>query len=71
MIGIRRNDRVLNARISESDLRCFGIIERMENGRITKGCMRECVGSRLVCLPQKRWIDSVNDYLKKRGLNVG
>ena len=33
--------------------------------------MEECVGSRLVGRPRKRWIDSVNDCLKKRGLNVG
>ena len=32
--------------------------------------MRECVGSRLVGRPRKRWIDSVNDCLKKRSLNV-
>ena len=31
----------------------------------------ECVGGRLVGLRWKRWMDSVNDYLKKRGLNVG
>ena len=30
----------------------------------------ECVGSHLVGRQQKRWIDSVNDCLKKRGLNV-
>ena len=30
----------------------------------------ECVGSRLVRRPQKRWIDIVKDCLKKRGLDV-
>ena len=33
--------------------------------------MRKCVGSYLVCQPQKRWIDSINDCLKKRGLMLG
>ena len=37
---------------------------------LPKGCMGECVSNRLVGGPQ-RWIDSVNDCLKKRGLNVG
>ena len=31
----------------------------------------EYVGSRLVGRLRKRWIDSVNECLKKRGLNVG
>ena len=30
----------------------------------------ECVGNRSVGRPRKRWIDTVKDYLKKRGLNV-
>ena len=29
-----------------------------------------CVGSRLVGGPRKKWIDSVNDCLKKRGLKA-
>ena len=29
------------------------------------------MSSRLVGPPWKRWIDSVDDYLKKRGWNVG
>ena len=31
----------------------------------------ECLGSRLVGRPRKRCIDSVNDCLKKRDLNIG
>ena len=30
-----------------------------------------CVGSPLVGRPRKRWIDSVIECFKKRGLNVG
>ena len=48
--------------IDESDLRRFGHIERMDNYRIAKRVyVEECVGSRLVGRPQKRWTDSVND----------
>ena len=44
----------------------------MENDRISKRVyVGECVGSHLVDQPQKRLIDSVNEYLKKRCLNVG
>ena len=44
----------------------------MVNGRIAKPVyVGVCVGSRLIGRPQKRWIDSMNDCLKKRGLNVG
>ena len=44
----------------------------MENDRITKRAyVEECVGSHLVGRPRKRWNDSMNDCLKKRGLNVG
>ena len=30
----------------------------------------ECAGSRSVGRPQKRWIDTVKECLKKRGLDV-
>ena len=44
----------------------------MENDRITKRVyVGECKGSWLVGCLWKRSIDSVNDCLKKRGLNVG
>ena len=52
-------------------LRWFGHIERMENDLISKSVnMGECVGCHLVGRLRKRWIDSVNDCSKKRGLNV-
>ena len=61
----------VNKRIDESILRWFAHIERMEEDRIAKWVyMGECVGSRLVCGPRKKWIDSVNECLKERVLNV-
>ena len=44
----------------------------MENDRIAKRVyVGECVGNRLVGRLWKRWIDSANECLKKRGLKVG
>ena len=44
----------------------FGHVERMENSRIAKIVhVGECVGSRSVGRPRKRWRDTV-----KRGLDV-
>ena len=41
---------------------------RMENDSIAKKFyVGECAGSRSVGRPRKRWIDTVKDYLKKRG----
>ena len=34
------------------------------------GLLGECAGSRSVGRPRKRWIDTVKDCLKKRGLGV-
>ena len=62
----------MDDRSDESILRWFGYIKRMENDRIVeKVYVGECVGIRLVGRPQKRWIDSRNKCLKKKGLNVG
>ena len=85
LLGIRRMDKVPNARIrhlcgvtkgvdekiDEGALRWFGHVERMENDMIAKSVYEgECAGSRSDCKPQKRWIDTVKDCLKKRDLNV-
>ena len=44
----------------------------MENGRIAKRIyVGECAGSRSVGRVWRRWINTVNDYLKKRVLDVG
>ena len=43
----------------------------MENDRITKRVyVWECAGSRSVGRPRKRSIDTVKEFLKKRGLDV-
>ena len=43
----------------------------MEKDRIVKRVyLRECAGSRSVGSPRKRWIDAVNDCLKKSSLDV-
>ena len=46
-------------------------MERMERDRITKRVyVVEWAGSRSLGRPRKRWIYNVNEYLKKRGLDV-
>ena len=45
-------------------------IEWRMAGLLRGSTHEECAGSHSVGRPQKRWIDSVNDGLKKRGLNV-
>ena len=43
----------------------------MENDKIAKRVyVGVCAGSHSVGRPQKRWTDTVKDYLKKRGLDV-
>ena len=85
LLGIRRIDRVLNARkrelsevkkgvgerIDEGVLRWFLHVERMESDRIAKRVyVRECSDSCSVGRPRKRWIDTVKKCLKKRGLDI-
>ena len=61
----------LDEKIDEGILRCFGHVERVENGRIAKRIyVRECAGSRSVGRPRKRWIDTLKDCLKKMGLDA-
>ena len=85
LLGIRRKDRILNARIrelcgvregldkriDEVVLQWFGYVERMERDRIAKIVyVEECAGSHSVGTLQKRWIDTVKECLRKRGLDV-
>ena len=85
LLGIRRMDKVLNARIRElsgvtkgvyerfdEDVRrWFGHVERMENDRIAKRVyVGGCTGSSSVGRPRKRLIDTEKDCLEKRGLDV-
>ena len=83
LLGIRRMNKVPNARIrdlcgvtkgideriDEGVLRQFGHVERMENDAIAKeGYVGECAGSRSV--GRKRWIATVKNCLRKRSLGV-
>ena len=57
--------------IDEGVLRWFGHVERIENDKIAKRVyVGECPASRSVGRPLKRWIDTVKDCLKNRGLDV-
>ena len=59
-----RNEKGLYKRIDEGVLRWFGNVERMERDRFDKRVyVGECAGSCSVGRPQKRWIDTVKDYL--------
>ena len=84
-IGIKRMDKGLNARIrelcrvkkglderiDEGVLQWYGYVERMEKARIAKRVyVGEGAGSRSVGRPWKRWIDTVKECLKKRGLDI-
>ena len=63
--------KMVDERIDESVLRWSGHWERIENDRIANGVyVRECVGSRSVGRLWKKWIDTVKECLKKRGMDV-
>ena len=78
MLGIRRMDRVPNARIrelcgvkkgiekiDEGVLRWFRNVERMERDTIAKRVyVGECAGTRSGGRPRKRWIDTVKECLR-------
>ena len=85
LLGIRRMDKVPNARIrqlsgvtkglskmiGECVLRWFRDVERMENDRIAKRVyVRKYADSRSVGKPRNRRIDNAKDCLKKTGLDV-
>ena len=68
LCGLRKG---LAERIYEGVLRWFGHVERMERDRILKRVyVGEHAGSRSVGRPRKRWIDTVKECLRKRGLDV-
>ena len=61
----------LDERIDEGVFRWFGHVERMMIDRIAKRVyVGECAGSRSMGRPRKRWIDTVKECLRKRGLEV-
>ena len=60
----------VDERIDEGVLWWFGHMEGMERYRIAKRVyVGECAGSCSVGRPQKRWIDIVKEYLRKRNLD--
>ena len=84
--SIRRMDRVPNARIRdlrevmkgiderivEGVLWWFGHVERMENDRFAKRVyLGVYAGSHSAGRNRKRWIDTVKECLRKRGLDIG
>ena len=61
----------LDERIDEGVHWWFSHVKRMEKNRIAKRVyVGEYAGSHSVRRLQKRWIDTVKEYLKKRGLDV-
>ena len=61
----------VNEKINEYVLQWSGHMERMENDKIPKRVyVGECADSHLVGQPQKRWIDTMRDCLKKKGSDV-
>ena len=61
----------LDERIDKGILYWFSHVERMERDRIAKRVyVGESAGSQSVGGPQKRWIDTEQEYLKKRGLDI-
>ena len=78
-LGIRRMDKVPNARINElcgvkkvldesideGVLRWLGHVEKVESDRIAKRVyIGECAGSRSVARTRKRWNDTVKECLR-------
>ena len=61
----------LDEKIDESVLRLFGHVERMERDMIAKRLyVGECGGGHLGGRPRKRWINTVKEFLMKRGLDI-
>ena len=61
----------LNERNDEDVLRWYGHVEQMEDERIANRVfVGECAESCSLGRPRKRWIDTVKECLKKRGLDV-
>ena len=85
LLGIRRMNRIqnewirelcrakkgLDERIDESVLLWFSHRERMERDSISERVyVGEYASSRSVGRTRKRWIDTVKEYLKKRGVDI-
>ena len=85
VLGVRRIDKMRNEvirelcgvekgvkeRISESILRWFGHLERMDESRLVKLVYRgECVGNKRCGRPKNNWIGSVKFCLVERKLDL-
>ena len=85
LLGIRRMHKVpnvqirqlygvkkgVNKKIDEGVLRWFSHVKRMDNDTVSmRVYLGKCAGSRSVGRPLKRWIDTMKNCLKKRGLDV-
>ena len=60
----------VDERIDEGVIWFFSHVERMKNYRIAKFCVGECAGRCSVGRARKRWVDTVKECLRKRGLDV-
>ena len=61
----------LDERVDEGVLRWLGHVDRMERDRIGKKVyVGECAGSRSLGRTWKRFTDTVNERLRKTGLDV-
>ena len=61
----------VDEKIDEGALQWFGRVVRMENDMIANRVyLGECASRRSLGKPRKRWIDTVKNCLKKRGLDV-
>ena len=73
LLGIRRMDKVPNARLmpwQPTLMVWFDLVEKMEKDRIGKRVyVGECARSHSVGRVWKRWIDTLKDRLRKRGLD--
>ena len=68
LCGVRKS---LDERIDERVLRWFGNEKRMKRDMIAKRVyVGDCASSRLVVRQWKRWIDTMKERLRKRGLDV-
>ena len=85
VLGVRRIDKMRNEvirelcgvekgvkeRISESILRWFGHMERMDENRLVKRMYKgECVGDKRRGRPKNKWIGSVKFCLAERNLDL-
>ena len=85
LLGIKRVERVPNAwimelfgvmkgvneRVDEGVFWLFGHVERLEKDRIAKRvCRRECWYSCSLGRVWKRWIDTMKEFLREKGLDV-